>query len=76
MTAIDSVRARAFVSPTLVLLCFDWSEGINRPDFLGFSLCRSPGYDSSTPQYLLNKLDFSALMVDANPKPSNQAPIQ
>lgn len=70
-------RARAYTSPTLVLLCFDWPDGAQHPDFLGFSIQRSPGYGpSGAPQYLFNKLDFSAPPPGAKPKPSNLAPIQ
>jgi hypothetical protein len=32
-----SVAVRAFTSPTLVLLAFDWPEGDDHRDFLGFA---------------------------------------
>lgn len=71
------MRARAYTSPTLVLLCFDWSDGSKHPDFLGFSIKRSPGFGKTgAPQYLYNKLDFTAPNPGAKPKPSNLAPIQ
>lgn len=38
------VTARAFVSPTLVLLAMDWADGAKRNDFLGFAIKRTPGF--------------------------------
>ncbi|MBB5463540.1 phospholipase D-like domain-containing protein [Paraburkholderia sp. Cpub6] len=74
---MTKVRARAYTSPTLVLLCFDWADGDKHPDFLGFSIKRSPGYGKSgAPQYLYNKLDFTPPKSGAKPKLSNRAPIQ
>jgi hypothetical protein len=44
-----TVMARAYLSPTLVLLAMDWPDGANRPDFLGFAIHRTPGFlDLST----------------------------
>jgi phosphatidylserine/phosphatidylglycerophosphate/cardiolipin synthase-like enzyme len=72
-----SIVVRSYASPGCVLLAFDWPEGENHPDFLGFAIQRNPGYSAGgAPQFLLNKLDFVPLAKDAKPKPSNQAPIQ
>jgi hypothetical protein len=38
----DAVAARAYLSPTLVLLAFDWPSGAARDDFLGFAIERTP----------------------------------
>lgn len=74
---MSKTRARAYASPTLVLLCFDWPDGGKHPDFLGFSIQRAPGYDASgAPQYLFNKLDFTPPRQGAKPKSSRLAPIQ
>lgn len=35
---------RAYVSPPAVLLAFDWRDGANHQDFLGFAIRRSLGY--------------------------------
>ena len=33
-----TVNARAYLSPTLVLLAMDWPDGETRHDFLGFAI--------------------------------------
>jgi hypothetical protein len=38
------VALRSYLSPTLVLLAFDWPEGGNHPDFVGFCIRRSCGF--------------------------------
>ncbi len=38
------VKARAYTSPTLVLLAMDWPDGAQFSDFLGFAILRSPGF--------------------------------
>jgi len=75
--ASDSVRARAFTSPTLVLLAYDWPAGKDHADFLGFAIRRSPGHGKSgAPDYLWNKIGFSAPKKNDPPKPSDKNPIQ
>jgi hypothetical protein len=74
MTA-TRVEARAYTSPTLVLLAMDWPDGGTTPDFLGFAILRKPGLiPGGNPAYLLNKIGFS----DSGPGPytSDKAPIQ
>ncbi len=39
-----ATNLRAYLSPTLVLLAFDWIEGKSNPEFLGFAIKRSPGF--------------------------------
>lgn len=71
------VRVRAYASPGCVLLAFDWPDGGQYEDFLGFAIQRTPGYGSGkASDWLTNKLDFLPLAPDAKPKPSNQAPFQ
>lgn len=41
---MEQVTARAFLSPTLVLLAMDWEDGADRGDFLGFAIKRTPGF--------------------------------
>ena len=73
----DTVLARAYTSPTLVLIAMDWLGGSQRPDFLGFAIRRAPGYAKGEKDgYLTNKIGFSALSKDAQPLPSNLAPFQ
>jgi phosphatidylserine/phosphatidylglycerophosphate/cardiolipin synthase-like enzyme len=73
----DRVTARAYTSPTLVLLAMDWPAGKAREDFLGFAILRSPGFQKGKQDaYLTNKIGFLPPLPDAQPLPSNLAPIQ
>jgi phosphatidylserine/phosphatidylglycerophosphate/cardiolipin synthase-like enzyme len=68
------VRVRPYLSPTLVLLAMDWTEGGRRRDFLGFAIRRAPGLDGERSTFLPNRIDFNgAVIPDA---PSDRAPIQ
>ncbi|HET8824022.1 MAG TPA: hypothetical protein VFM77_02760, partial [Terriglobales bacterium] len=74
---IGKVNARAFLSPTLVLLAMDWADGAKFDDFLGFAILRAPGFSKGEQDgYLLNKLSFQPQGPDSQPIPSNLAPIQ
>jgi hypothetical protein len=74
---MTKAKVKAYVSAGCVLLAFDWPEGKDHEDFLGFAIERSPGYTKSgEPQFLFNKLDFVPIAQDARPKGSNVAPIQ
>ncbi len=77
------VTARAYLSPTLVLLAMDWPDGAARPDFLGFAIRRTPGFlDFNTgvvaaSSFLPNRISFTGPPPDGQPDfPSNVAPIQ
>jgi PLD-like domain len=72
-----AVKVRAFLSPTLVLLAFDWPEGVHRADFLGFSISRRPGFAGAAESYLPNRLTFAGPRKDGDPEPTSDAnPIQ
>jgi phosphatidylserine/phosphatidylglycerophosphate/cardiolipin synthase-like enzyme len=74
---MSKVKVRAYVSPTLVLLAFDWPEGPKHSDFLGFAIKRSPGHKAGAKSdFLLNKLGFNDPVKDPGPHPSDKAPIQ
>jgi len=77
------VAARAYRSPTLVLLAMDWPDGASRLDFLGFTIRRTPGFlDFNTgvvaaSSFLPNRISFTGPPPDGQPDfPSNVAPIQ
>jgi len=75
--ATTKATARAYLSPTLVLLAFDWRDGKSHPDFLGFAIRRAPGFSKGEKQgYLFNKIGFIPLGPASHPMPSNVAPIQ
>ena len=44
---MSQIKARAFMSPTLVFLAMDWDDGRNVKDFLGFAIRRTPGFGIS-----------------------------
>jgi phosphatidylserine/phosphatidylglycerophosphate/cardiolipin synthase-like enzyme len=71
------VNARAYTSPTLVLLAMDWPAGSKFSDFLGFAILRTPGFNAKEKDaYLLNKVGFTAPGPNSQPLPSNIAPFQ
>jgi phosphatidylserine/phosphatidylglycerophosphate/cardiolipin synthase-like enzyme len=74
---MSAVLVRAYASPTLVFLAFDWPDGPRYGDFLGFAIKRSPGHKKGvTSDFLSNKLGFGNPAKDKGPHPSNEAPIQ
>src|SRR5262245_5367967 len=73
---IMTVIAKAYTSPTLVLLAFDWPLGAGRPDFLGFSIERTPGFLGQTSSFLPNRIDFNGPAPEGHDFSSEQAPIQ
>jgi hypothetical protein len=73
----QAVAAQAYTSPTLVLLAMDWPDGKRFPDFLGFTVQRSPGFSPGEKDgYLLNKIGFNPPGPNSQPLPSNVAPLQ
>ena len=73
----DLVRVRAYTSPTLVLLAYDWPAGGDHDDFLGFAIRRTPGHGKSgKPDFLWNKIGFEPVKKGDPPKPSDESPIQ
>ncbi len=71
------VVARAYTSPTLVLLAMDWADGAKFDDFLGFSILRAPGFHPGEKDgFLFNKISFTAPTENSQPLPSNLAPFQ
>lgn len=78
-----SVTVRSYLSPTLVLLAFDWPPAASRDDFLGFAIRRTPGFHSAdgktraTSSWLPNRLTFDGPVADPQrDAPTDQAPIQ
>jgi phosphatidylserine/phosphatidylglycerophosphate/cardiolipin synthase-like enzyme len=71
------VIVRPYVSPTLVLLAFDWTEGKQHDDFLGFTIERSPGYNGEPKSPLPNRITFDGPRKAGDPEPtSDKNPIQ
>jgi phosphatidylserine/phosphatidylglycerophosphate/cardiolipin synthase-like enzyme len=69
------VIARSYLSPTLVLLAFDYPEGKNEKTFVGFAIKRttSAGHLST---FLPNRVGFNGPNADGSPQPSDVWPIQ
>lgn len=70
------VTVTSYVSPTLVLLAFDWPEGAATNDFLGFAIKRTPGFDGTPYSWLPNRLGFDGPAQDGKDLDSNLAPVQ
>lgn len=70
------VKARSYTSPTLVLLAYDWPGGDGKPDFLGFAIKRTPGFDGAASSWLPNRISFGGPKPDQSDYSSDEAPIQ
>src|SRR5712664_551886 len=70
------VVVRAYTSPTLVLLAFDWPSADQKNDFLGFAIERTPGFDGLAKSWLPNRIGFDGPKPDQGDINSDQAPIQ
>lgn len=70
------VKARAYASPTLVLLAFDWPEATEREDFLGFAIRRKPGFRGQPESWLPNRLTFGGAAREDEDVGSDKCPIQ
>jgi hypothetical protein len=73
---MSTVVLRPYVSPTLVLLAFDWAEGSKIKNFLGFAISRTPGYRGQSTSWLPNRIGFNGPSRDNKDFPSNECPIQ
>lgn len=71
-----SVVAKSYLSPTLVLLAFDWPAGKDRKDFLGFAIERTPGFNGAVSSWLPNRIGFDGPAPNQGDIPSDVAPIQ
>lgn len=78
-----TVSVRSYLSPTLVLLAFDWAAARSRDDFLGFAIRRTPGFWSADGKtrapnsWLPNRLTFDGPAAGTQgDAPTDQAPIQ
>jgi phosphatidylserine/phosphatidylglycerophosphate/cardiolipin synthase-like enzyme len=72
---VGKVAVKTYASPTCVLLAFDWPDGAQHQDFLGFAIRRTPGF-ANNQNFLVNKLAFTPITPQSKPKPSSQAPFQ
>ena len=80
---MTKIVAKAYTSPSLVLLAMDWPDGEVSHDFLGFAIRRTPGFQDnktgvfSDHSWLPNRIGFNGPPSAGQPDPpSNQAPIQ
>jgi len=70
------VIARPYLSPTLVLLAFDFPEGAQERSFLGFAIKREPGFRGAPFSYLPNRIGFNGPNPDGSSEGSDKWPIQ
>src|SRR5215213_7922047 len=80
---MTKIVAKAYTSPSLVLLAMDWPDGEVSHDFLGFAIRRTPGFQDnktgvfSDHSWLPNRIGFNGPPSAGQPDPpSDQAPIQ
>jgi hypothetical protein len=73
---VAKAKVRAYLSPTLVLLAFDWEEGSSRTDFLGFAISRTPGLNGPASSWLPNRIGFDGPDPKNLDLPSDKNPIQ
>jgi hypothetical protein len=72
---VAKAKVRAYLSPTLVLLAFDWEEGSSRADFLGFGISLTPGFNIPKSSWLPNRIGFDGPDPKNLDLPSDQNPI-
>jgi PLD-like domain len=70
------LSGRAYLSPTLVLLAYDYPEGANDAHFLGFAIKREPGFDGAAFSFLPNRIGFNGAPSDGSTEGSEEWPIQ
>lgn len=76
------VIIKTYLSPTLVLLAFDWEDGAASNDFLGFAVKRTPGFRptqgaAAAPfSWLPNRIGFNGPNDNGADMPSNTNPLQ
>jgi phosphatidylserine/phosphatidylglycerophosphate/cardiolipin synthase-like enzyme len=80
---MSKVIAKAYRSPSMVLLAMDWPDGESHNDFLGFAIRRTPGFQNNETKafaehsWLPNRIGFNGPPAPGQPDlPSNEAPIQ
>ena len=76
MPTLKKVKVKAYRSEKMVLLAFDWADGKNRNDFLGFAIKRTPGFRGEAISWLPNRIGFKGPLQTADPKGSDTNPIQ
>jgi len=76
MPAPKKVKVKAYRSEKMVLLAFDWAEGKNRNDFLGFAIKRTPGFRGEPFSWLPNRVGFKGPLQPTDPKGSDANPVQ
>jgi hypothetical protein len=80
---VTKIVAKAYTSPSLVLLAMDWPNGDSHNNFLGFAIRRTPGFQDnktglfSDHSWLPNRIGFNGPPPTGEPDPpSNEAPVQ
>jgi phosphatidylserine/phosphatidylglycerophosphate/cardiolipin synthase-like enzyme len=72
---MEKVQLKAYCGTKMVLLAFNWEDGKNRDDFLGFAIKRKPGLYKAEESFLPNRISFNG-PVKGKEFPSNESPIQ
>jgi hypothetical protein len=56
---MTQVKIRSYLSPSVVLLPFDWVDAADKNDFLGFAIERKPGFNRKSQSWLPNRIGFA-----------------
>lgn len=70
------VRIKSYAATKVILLAFDWADGKNRNDFLGFAIKRTPGFNGKPESWLFNRITFKTASTSTTRFQSNESPIQ
>lgn len=73
---MSRVKIKPYPATKVILLAFDWSDGKNRNDFLGFAIKRTPGFKGTPSSWLPNRISFKGFTNSPIGFPSNESPIQ
>jgi hypothetical protein len=72
---MSKVQAKAYVATKMILLAFNWEDGKNRNDFIGFAIKREPGYKGKPSSFLPNRTSFEG-PKKGKEFPTDKCPIQ
>jgi hypothetical protein len=70
------VQAQCYASSHVILLAFNWEDGQNLNNFIGFAIERTPGVGKQKKSFLYNRIGFNGPLGEKDHKGSNKYPIQ
>lgn len=70
------VQAQCFASSHVILLAFNWEEGQDLENFVGFAIERTPGIGKQQKSFLYNRIGFGGPLAATDYAGSDKNPIQ